>query len=90
MKKKTYPPGHWMNFVPVDSGPAALQVNLTELSPHKKRPVWERIKRNSPSTAELLSSPDFREAVANVEAVFGPVSISVDLAVLGEENDGIS
>lgn len=89
MRNKKLPPGHWMNMVPVLSGPEVLQVNLTQLSPEKRRPVWQRIQQHSPKTAALLSSTEFQQTKAELEAVFGPVDISVELATLGEDNDGI-
>ena len=78
-------PMPWTLHTSVHAQKAPLEVNLSTLPAGKKREVWERIKTNSPATAQLLGSDDFKEGVAEIQKVFGAVDIKVDLDTLGEQ-----
>lgn len=81
MSRKKAPPA-WSYHAVVQPNKAAYEVNLTRLSADRRRPVWEKIKQNSPATASLLQSEEFCQVKAAFEEVFGDVDVSVDMTVV--------
>ena len=74
---------------PVITCPRIPGVMLSVLEPDKKRLVWEHLKTNHQSIAGLLTSPEFQQVKAGLEASFGPVKIGVDLKDIGGSLYGV-
>lgn len=68
---------------PVITRSAMPSVNLSELASDKKKAVWGRIQQEYPMMAELLKSQEFQQIKQNLERLFGPVSVEVELHRIG-------
>ncbi|HAS63201.1 MAG TPA: hypothetical protein DCS35_11910 [Vibrio sp.] len=64
-------------------------VVLSELSPEKKQQVWSHIQRDHPPMADLLKSNEFKHVKQNLERLFGPVLIGVELHRIGGSLYGV-
>lgn len=70
-------------------GPLTL-INLTDLPDYKKVKTWRLIQEENPKLAKMLRSQAFKEAKANIEAVFGTVKILIEPTQIGGSEYGIS
>ncbi|MCG9597034.1 hypothetical protein L1D15_09880 [Vibrio sp. Isolate25] len=68
---------------PVLTRSAMPSVTLSELAPDKKKAVWGRIQQEYPPMADLLKSQEFQQVKQNLERLFGPVSVGVELHRIG-------
>ena len=62
---------------------AMPSVTLSKLEADKKKAVWARIQQEHPAMADLLKSQEFQQAKQNLERLFGPVSVGVELHRIG-------
>ncbi|EKA5636510.1 hypothetical protein OKZ62_002426 [Vibrio navarrensis] len=68
---------------PVLTRMAMPTVILSELPADKKKQVWQRIQHDYAPMADLLKSQEFQQVKQNLERLFGPVSIGVELHRIG-------
>lgn len=59
--------------------PAPAMVALAELTPPRKRALWQWMQTNDPATADYLANLKNNPDVAELEAAFGPVRPVVTL-----------
>lgn len=64
--------------LPPPTVPPAV-VALADLTPARKRALWQWMQTNDPATADYLAGLKTNAAVAELEAAFGPVRPVVSL-----------
>lgn len=59
--------------------PPPAMVALAELTPPRKRELWQWMQANDPTTADYLANLKTNASIAELEAAFGPVRPVVTL-----------
>lgn len=76
------------SWTPPPADPHAGMVNISVLSPEKKRRIWAHLKQHRPELASMLSPPESehytdKKVVSEFQKLFGPLEIWVPLEACG-------